>query len=129
MCLRKYSSQLEVSCVVRPLERDEARGVLQTKVRERKRARVKFFCHWGEKELLRLKRSESSDLPAQSEVADRLRGRVLIGEKAQSKGSVRVNIFKGLSCIGVSKVIGLSQEILASSHGRSNVFQTSEGTM
>ena len=60
-------------CCASTRERDEVRGVLQTKVRERERARVKFFCHWGEKELLRLKRSESSDLPAQSEVADRHR--------------------------------------------------------
>ena len=62
----------------------ERRGL--TKERERERARVKFFCHWGEKELSMLKRSESSDLPAQSEVADRLEEEFSLEKKRNPRG-------------------------------------------
>ena len=73
-------------CCASTREKDEVRGVLQTKVRERERARVKFFCHWGEKELSMLKRSESSDLPAQSEVADRLEEEFSLEKKRNPRG-------------------------------------------
>ena len=73
-------------CCASTRERDEVRGVLQTKVRERERARVKFFCYWGEKELSMLKRSESSDLPAQSEVADRLEEEFSLEKKRNPRG-------------------------------------------
>ena len=75
-----------VMCCASTRERDEVRGVLQTKVRERERARVKFFCHWGAKELSMLKRSESSDLPAQSEVADRLEEEFSLEKKRNPRG-------------------------------------------